>query len=1074
MAVGCSAFGALEVAERDGGFSVLRDGKTVLSSVSPIAGDLAGADVKTSFATLADGTRVLNRWCEEPDRNFRFEIADRADGAVEMTFAGHVPWNSENRRRGLRIDIPDEVFAGKRYESIKKPTVKYETESGVLSGGFGKIESRFLAVDGLIFDFNAYGPGDQNAAINDGLRHVDAMLGAYRITRRSGGGWAMEVGDDVRNTWGGYAATKMILREGVFADYDRLHAIRSFVYRYSFKASRLVSFGAPRAGRDYVDGETDYDPARGFGWLHGGRRSVAVGHPSGAYYSAVCGSDAGTYRFGSLPAGRYFLTFAAGNYTGRDNRFSVEANGTTVMPEGCVPKGVVRKITVPLHVTGGNLDVKLSGDWVVSAMGVQPVIYDSEDFSISRGTWLVDGYEPGQLHRNCDVAAVPYRPAPRDETIPLVAPGSEFPAAPRMPPAEVDLPDPGLPSLEWTRNADIYRLYNNSSTVADLDAPGALDAYFDRELAGRGVNAIMLSGMLSRHTYLNQAGRCLESVRKVVEASHRRGMKVIDHWDATLMWNIGEGFRIMTERTPELAMSLRGDLPSYQLCILNPEFRRKLFDYARRDVENGVDALQIDEAQFWPHSCVCKYCREEFHRDTGWWMPTDETSPAWNDGTPFMKCWKNWRIRKSTDFLIALRRSLKDIKPDLVLSAYTTPNGMFTTFASLGHGIDIMDLPRTVNFFGIEVMTRSVLKSVRAELPHHRTTRAITFAYGSPVWNWYYSSDWQNDYASWALSAMTGQTPFLSEVGRTAETPDYPRFKSGMVRDGAEPISEIALLFSTPSRNWNAGAAMRADLLGTAQALEALHIPYEVVSEVSLDAKRLSKFKVLFVGASHCMTDAQVAAVRGFAERGGTVRLSTLAAACDETGGRRARWPFTDVFGFEPRIDRGSRELVWRKCGNGMMIWSPAPRGEAFCVESLNVGTPYGYRADPAAESEFRAEVELWAGAHRWWRVSAPDKVYASVWREKDGAVAIHFLNATGVDNKFGEIVTDRAPVPAFPALKDDIVFEIPASGAIKATAASPDFAGIRELGTEALSGGMVRVTIPKELLGAYLFVRVK
>ena len=79
--------------------------------------------------------------------------------------------------------------------------------------------------------------------------------------------------------------------------------------------------------------------------------------------------------------------------------------------------------------------------------------------------------------------------------------------------------------------------------------------------------------------------------------------------------------------------------------------------------------------------------------------------------------------------------------------------------------------------------------------------------------------------------------------------------------------------------------------------------------EVSLTEAGLAPFKVLFVGASHCMTDAQVAAVRSFAERGGTVRVSTLAGMCDEFGDRRSKWPFADVFGFEPRIDRASGNL---------------------------------------------------------------------------------------------------------------------------------------------------------------------
>ena len=1067
------AFGALDVVERAGGFSVVRDGKTIVESISLDGCDVADGDAKTSFTTK-DGSRVWNRWCEDPARAIRLEVAARADGAVEITMAGQVPWDAKNRRRAMRIDISDDVFAGKRYNSIKKLTTRQDMESGVFDVSFGGIESRFLAVDGLTFDFNAYGPGDENAINSDGWRHVDSMHGSYRISRRNGGGWKMEVGGDTLTPWGGYTATKLVLREGEFADYDRIHAVRAFSYNYNFETLRLVSFGAPVTGRDYVDGETTYRSTRGFGWLQWGwnKRFAVVGHPSGAYYSAMTGKEDSTYRFGTLPDGHYFFTFAAGNYLGRDNRFSVEVNGKAIMSDESVSKRSVRKITIPLHVKGGNIDVKFSGNWMVSAMGVQPIIYDSEDFSISRDNWFVDGFEPGFLHRNCDTAAAPYSPARRDETLPLPVPGEEFSAEPRMPPAETELPDPDLPSLAWTKNADIYRLYDNSSTLANLDAPGALDTYLDREISGRRVTAIMLSGMLSRHTFLNQIDRCLDSVKNVVEVSHRRGIKVIDHWDATLLWNIGEGFRVMAERTPELLMSMHGDVPSYQLCIMNPEFRKKLFDYARRDVANGVDALQIDEVVFWHHGCVCKYCREAFHRDTGWWMPMDETSPAWHDGSPFMKRWKNWRIRQSTDFMIALRRALKDIKPDLVLSAYTTPTGMFSTYDSLGNGRDIMDLPRAVNFFGIEVMTRSILKSLRAELPQHRTTRSITFRYGTPVWNWYYNADWQNDYASWALSTMTGQTPFLSEVDKDDSVPDYPRFSSGMVRDGAEPVAEIALLFSPQSRNWNSGTSMRADLLGTAQALEALHIPYEIISEVSLDAKSLSKFKVLFVGAAHCLTDSQVAAVREFAENGGTVRLSTLAGTCDEIGERRAKWPFADVFGFEPRIDKNSNVLFERKCGKGKMIYSPAPRGEPFCVGSLNVGRTYDYAADPAAEAEFRAEVESWAGAHSWWQVSAPDKVYTSVWREKSGAIAIHFLNTTGVNNKTGEVVTNKSPVPAFPQLKDDIVFAIPASGAVRATATSPEFAGERELKVERVFDSKVCVTVPKDIFRTYLFVR--
>ena len=94
--------------------------------------------------------------------------------------------------------------------------------------------------------------------------------------------------------------------------------------------------------------------------------------------------------------------------------------------------------------------------------------------------------------------------------------------------------------------------------------------------------------------------------------------------------------------------------------------------------------------------------------------------------------------------------------------------------------------------------------------------------------------------------------------------------------------------------------------------------------------------------------------------------------------------------------------------------------------------------------------------------------------REKDGAVAVHFLNATGVNNKAGEKIVDAAPNPAFPTLKEDIRFAVPANGAASAAATSPEFKGERELKAKLLPDGRTEVVVPKELLGAYLFVRIR
>ena len=1074
MLTSATAAGALRVEERGGDCFVVRNGRTVAGPIRLDLGTASGDADETSFIETADDARVWNRW--NAARHSRLEVAARPDGSVEITMAGRAEWDSADRRRAIEIKVPADVFDGREWQSVRPPTRWHYEESGTFGRESPTVCSRFLAVDGLTFDFNPLGVGDNHAGAmdgGDGWRHVDSVRGVWRISR-SDDGWTLSAGGDIRTSWGGYLGAKLILREGSFEDYGRLHSLKEFNFEIPFEPVRLVAFGSTLHGPDYADGNVMYRPAVGYGWTQSApwKRVEVRDHASGVFYSAVTGGVDSVYRFGNLPDGHYFLTFAAGNFSGAENGFTVSVNGADAFGSISVPSGTVRQITSPVHLAGGSADIGLSGAWRISALGLQPILYDSEDFSFRRGFWIVDGYEPGHLHRNRDVSTPP-RFAVRDETIPLPAPGSEFLQPPRETPSPVDLPPQDLPSLRWTAEAGIHRVFNNSSALDELDAPGAIDAYLDREFAGRHIGAIMLSGMLSRHTYAGQLERGLDAVRRITTAAHRRGVKVIDHWDATLVWNIGEGFRDMAERTPELTMSIRGNLPAYQLCIQNPVLRRKLFDYAARDVANGVDALQIDEVLFWKHGCVCRHCRDSFARDTGWTMPMDETDPAWRPGSPFMKRWKVWRIRKATDFLLDLRRSLKSLKPDLVLSAYTTPHRFFSTLDSLGEGRDIFDLARTVNFFGVEVMSLAVMRSVRAELPYHRTARALTFAHGAPVWNWYYNADWQNDYVSWALSRMNGQTPLLAEVDHPPDMPDYPGFRIGGEKAGASPFAEVALLYSAASRDWNRSVSMRGDLLGTAQALEALHIPYEVIPEVSLDASHLSKFKVLFIGSAHCLAASQVAAVREFAESGGLVRLSTLAGACDELGERRKVWPFADVFGFEPRADADSAELVERPYGKGRMVYSAAPRGAAFERQSVTAGTIREAAPDAAAEAAFRREIMHWTEGAQVWSVSAPENVYTSVWRERDGTVAIHFLNATGVREVPGETVRAQAPSPAFPPLSEDVVFSIPAPASAVAVAMSPDFEGVRNLVVGKDGSGRARVVLPRDCLKAYTLVRI-
>jgi len=68
-------------------------------------------------------------------------------------------------------------------------------------------------------------------------------------------------------------------------------------------------------------------------------------------------------------------------------------------------------------------------------------------------------------------------------------------------------------------------------------------------------------------------------------------------------------------------------------------------------------------------------------------------------------------------------------------------------------------------------------------------------------------------------------------------------------------------------------------------------------------------------------------------------------------------------------------------------------------------------------------------------------------------------------------VVKATGRAPAFPPIEKDITFVVPEGKS--AVAVSPDFDGPRPLKAERCADGSLAVTLPKELLGVYVLVRL-
>ena len=1053
-AVFLSAEGALEVREvSDGVFSVLRDGGEVAVNVRATFQSCDPKSVERSCVIAPDGSKVWNFWSKDAESRFRFEVVQRMDGAVELSILGSAYENAGNRQRGIQFDLPMQ-FRGKRWRARVDTLRDNPRQEGVFGEGSREFCPRELSSDGIVFDFNPYGPGEFSATGNN---HI---LPVWKAKAGCGEGAARLEGlADFDHPLGGYGGTKVVIREGAASDYCHHHVWEYFNYEQQFPTTRCVKFGAPKAGVAYVEGNFAFDPKKGCGWVGTAVPVVKVGHRSGVYYSHAVGAGRAVYRFAGLEPGYYLATIQLGNYTDETNKFSVTAAGEKLGGELTVAKKKARTVSRFVHVDGGTCDFAFEGQWLVSAIALQMRIHDSEDFTIRRGFWYVEGYEPAIAYRSEYYRQTPEFPV-SDETIDMPVPGKESDGVFRKPPLPISLPRPK--DVEWTSKMRLWKLMTNNSTMMELADDDYRERLFTETLARRPYNTVMFNGMLSRHTFPKERielGKRLTS--KFVKTAKRHGLKTVEHVDLTLLWNREVGVRTMIERTGQLIREYENNLPSLQLCINNPEMRRWIYGYLRGQVEAGYDAMMLDECCFYHHGCVCRHCRERFHRETGWLLPLDETDPTFLSyrETELSRRWDEWKKATADTWRVEVREYLKQFNPNLVFMTYSTLKNftMPEVKASArvySHGRSRRPFPaRSISVFGNEVMTENVLLGSRSLLPMTRARGLLrTDPAIPPLWNWYYNHDQNCNYFSWCLATMCGQTAFLTDLPPEAGIPD-PESWAGVSRSmdicEAEPEARVALLFSVDSRDFNPDDKFEAELLGLAQELEALHVPYAFLGDDYLDAEHLNRYKVVFLGDAQCIRDGGYEALKNFIRAGGRVYGQKGAGLRNEYGEEVAgRTPFAEMSSAAPF--RADEVIPWKS-----PVWEFGP--------------------DLKAEEAFRGELAALVGDAAFWQLrGVPEKVYTSVWREHSGELLLHFLNATAANLKKGDVMGFSAPKVPFPPMAEDFVITVPAAKGAKAVAYSPDW-GVegRELPSEARPGEKLEIRLPKELFKAYALVRV-
>lgn len=143
----------------------------------------------------------------------------------------------------------------------------------------------------------------------------------------------------------------------------------------------------------------------------------------------------------------------------------------------------------------------------------------------------------------------------------------------------------------------------------------------------------------------------------------------------------------------------------------------------------------------------------------------------------------------------------------------------------------------------------------------------------------------------------------LGMVGIVNAIPDLPPEPRRYIRffhdnfhlyRGAEPISDVALLYSFPSMGFNEDRPAVSFMLAGQTFIQARTL-FDIIFDQHLE--RLSKYRTLFLADQECLSDRQIGLIRQFVMNGGGLVATEHTSLYNEHRKRRQNFGLKDCFG---------------------------------------------------------------------------------------------------------------------------------------------------------------------------------
>jgi hypothetical protein len=214
-------------------------------------------------------------------------------------------------------------------------------------------------------------------------------------------------------------------------------------------------------------------------------------------------------------------------------------------------------------------------------------------------------------------------------------------------------------------------------------------------------------------------------------------------------------------------------------------------------------------------------------------------------------------------------------------------------------------------------------------------------------------------------------------------------------------VASVALLRSYASIAYNQAETQLSAILAE-QALIQARIPFDLVFDRHL--ADLSKYRVLVLPDSECLSDAQIASVRRFVEQGGGLVAIGQAGLYDEWRRLRVRAGLAELIdgqaaarGYQERVEHTeiAGQPVRRQVGQGRSVYLPALRFDGELPEMGNyfsIGNRFWKR--PRNWQELGEAVRWAAREEMPVRVEGPEYLAANVTAQPEQRrTMVHLVN---------------------------------------------------------------------------------